>query len=136
MKNNKIIGNEFEKEFALYLQERGMFVYNLPNKYTGQPFDIIAVKNNVFYAFECKHCNNNYFRLDRVEDNQIQVLRKLNKASTSNYYFVFKFDDCIRFCHIDYIENCIKISRKNIKKEELKDIGVLLNEIKALEMIL
>ncbi len=127
MKNNKIIGNEFEKEFALYLQEKGMFVYNLPNKSTGQPFDIIATKNNVFYGFECKHCKGNVFSLSRVEDNQVQVFKKLQKSNTNNYYFVFKCEvfNTIKFCEADYIIDCLRYMRKNIDLSVLKDIEEL-----------
>ena len=127
MKNNKIIGNEFEKEFALYLQEKGMFVYNLPNKSTGQPFDIIATKNNVFYGFECKHCKGNVFSLSRVEDNQVQVFKKLQKSNTNNYYFVFKCEvfNTIKFCEADYIIECLRYMRKNIDLSVLKDIEEL-----------
>ena len=131
MKNNKIIGNEFEKEFAQYLQEKGMFVYNVPNKYTGQPFDIIAVKNNVFYGFECKHCKGNYFTLDRIEDNQVQAFKKLQKSNTSNYYFVFKSEvfNTVKFCGADYIMDCLRYMRKNI------DLSIF-KSIEELEMIL
>ena len=131
MKNNKIIGNEFEKEFAQYLQSKGMFVYNLPNKYTGQPFDIIAVKNNVFYGFECKHCKGNYFTLDRIEDNQVQAFKKLQKSNTSNYYFVFKSEvfNTVKFCGADYIMDCLRYMRKNI------DLSIF-KSIEELEMIL
>lgn len=131
MKNNKIIGNEFEKEFAQYLQSKGMFVYNVPNKYTGQPFDIIAVKNNVFYGFECKHCKGNYFTLDRIEDNQVQAFKKLQKSNTSNYYFVFKSEgfNTVKFCGADYIMDCLRYMRKNI------DLSIF-KSIEELEMIL
>ena len=127
MKNNKVIGNDFEKEFALYLQDKGMFVYNLPNKHTGQPFDIIATKNNKFFAFECKHCKLNFFRLDRIEDNQAQALRKLSRANTDNYYFVFKSEpfNTIKFCRADYVLDCLKMLRKNIDLSVLKDIKEL-----------
>ncbi|WP_317366361.1 Holliday junction resolvase RecU [uncultured Tyzzerella sp.] len=116
--NNKLIGNDFEKEFALYLQDKGMFVYNLPNKYTGQPFDIIAVKEYIFFAFECKHCKGNVFSLSRVEDNQMQALRKLEKAKSNNYFFVFKFNDEIKFCEASYIKDKLKTDNK-IHKDEL-----------------
>lgn len=124
--NNKKIGNEFEKEFALWLANKNMFVYNLPNKINGQPFDILAVKNNIFYCFECKHCSSNYFRLSRVEDNQIQALKRLNKANTDNYYFVFKFesDDSIRFCKASYIEYFLKI-KKRIHKDKFMKLEIL-----------
>ncbi len=118
MKNNKVIGNDFEKEFALYLQDKGMFVYNLPNKHTGQPFDIIATKNNKFFAFECKHCKGNIFSLSRVEDNQMQALKKLEKVKSNNYFFVFKFNDEIRFCKARFIKDKLKTDKK-IYRDEL-----------------
>lgn len=122
--NNKTIGNEFEKEFALYLQDKGMFVYNLPNKHTGQPFDIIATKNNKFFAFECKHCKGDKFYLNRVEDNQMQALRRLNNASTNNYFFIFDFNGELKFCAASYIESILK-TEKYIHKDKLLNIDIL-----------
>ena len=89
------------------------------------------IKNNVFYGFECKHCKRNYFTLDRIEDNQVQAFKKLQKSNTSNYYFVFKSEvfNTIKFCEADYIIDCLRYMRKNI------DLSVLKN-IKELEALL
>lgn len=121
---NKKIGNDFEREFALLLQDKGFFVYNLPNKYAGQPFDVIAVRHNTFYAFECKHCKGDIFSLSRVEDNQMQSLEKMKEANTNNYYFVFKFDNDIKFCSANYVKEKLPKSKK-IHKSELLDFTVL-----------
>ncbi|MDE6182058.1 MAG: Holliday junction resolvase RecU [Eubacteriales bacterium] len=122
--NVKQIGNNFEKEFAKWLANKGMFVYNLPNKANGQPFDILAAKNNVFLAFECKNCTKDYFPLSRVEDNQIQSFKKLESTGNYNYYFIFNFNGDIRFCTAGYIQ-CHLDKNKTIHKDELLPLNIL-----------
>ena len=123
--NIKQIGNDFEKEFAVWLAKKGMFVYNLPNKTNGQPFDILAAKDNVFFAFECKHCNKDYFPLSRVEDNQIQALEKMKATGNKWHYFVFKFKDEIKYCPAKHIQLALKNNEKRIHKERLIPIDIL-----------
>lgn len=101
-----------------------MFVYNLPNKINGQPFDILAAKNNKFFAFECKNCSKDYFPLSRVEDNQIQAFNKLSSTGNYNYYFIFNFSGDIRFCMAGYIY-CYVDTSKTIHKDELLPLNIL-----------
>ena len=123
--NVKQIGNDFERDFAKWLsKEKGMFVYNLPNKINGQPFDILAAKNNKFFAFECKNCSKDYFPLSRVEDNQIQAFNKLNSTGNYNYYFIFNFSGDIRVCMAGYIY-CYLDTSKTIHKDELLPLNIL-----------
>ena len=44
--SNKSNGTAFEREFAEMLSERGFWVHLLKNNSNGQPFDVIATKNN------------------------------------------------------------------------------------------
>lgn len=123
--NVKQIGNNFEKEFAQWLsKEKGMFVYNLPNKTNGQPFDILAAKNNIFFAFECKNCSKDYFPLSRVEDNQMQALIKLSSTGNKRYYFVFNFQGEIKFCPAGHMHYALKHT-KRIHKDELLPLDML-----------
>lgn len=102
-----------------------MFVYNLPNKINGQPFDILAAKNNKFFAFECKNCSKDYFPLSRVEDNQIQAFKKLQHTGNTGFLFVFKFKNEIKFCLASKICYSIHKKIKAIHKDELLGIDVL-----------
>ena len=75
--NVKKIGNDFEVEFCEELKKDGFWVHFInPGKSGSQPFDIIAAKNGKVYAFDCKTCADKWFRIDRLEDNQIFAFDK------------------------------------------------------------
>lgn len=72
--NNKKIGNEWEQDFCRYLYTLGYWVHFLvPDKRGAQPFDVIAVKSKIAYAFDCKTCEADRFHINRLEDNQISA---------------------------------------------------------------
>ena len=68
--NNKIIGNSFEDELCNILFAEGFWVHNMQQKKSGQPADVIAVKNNRAYLIDAKVCSSDTFSFDRIEENQ------------------------------------------------------------------
>ena len=71
--NNKKLGTAFERRVCELLEADGYWVHFLsPDSRGAQPFDIIAVKNGVAVAIDCKTLSprESYFRLERVEYNQ------------------------------------------------------------------
>lgn len=71
MEKTKIkIGNDSEKDFLSILNKKGYWAYRCPNTLTGQPCDVIAMKNNNNFLFDVKHCNEDSFVLSRIETNQ------------------------------------------------------------------
>ena len=70
--NNKKLGTAFENEFCDLLARRGYWVHFIsPAPNGGQPFDVVAAKDGVAYAFDCKTCVDKRFTISRLEDNQI-----------------------------------------------------------------
>ena len=89
--NNKVLGSNFEQEFCQYLSSRGFWVHFItPAKDGGQPFDIIACKNNIVYAFDCKTNSTNRFKLSRIEFNQENAFTKFSKCGNRRSYFIIK----------------------------------------------
>lgn len=75
--NNKQIGTEFEQEFCEALAQKGYWAHFIvPDARGAQPFDIIAVKDGIAYAIDCKTCVANIFSMNRLEDNQIMAFEK------------------------------------------------------------
>ena len=71
MANVKKIGTQFEKELVAELSQRGYWVHFLvPDRSGKQPFDVLAVKDGLAYAIDCKTCIDSVFRLNRLEENQ------------------------------------------------------------------
>ena len=55
----------------------------MPKSINGQPFDIIAAKKGIVYAYDCKTNKGKRFRLDRIEDNQELAFGKFNGCYTT-----------------------------------------------------
>lgn len=78
--NNKKHGTDFERQVIAKLSQPGnVWVHFLsPDERGAQPFDIIAVKDGVACAIECKTQDdkNKWFPLSRLEDNQKMAFEK------------------------------------------------------------
>lgn len=112
MVSNKKIGNDFEKELAEILANRGYWVTMLtPKTHIGsQPADLIAVKNNKAILIDCKTCNNYLFPLSRIEQNQIEASKKFFKCGNTEYYIAIKYEEDIYIIPI----NTINFEEKSI----------------------
>ena len=91
-KSNKKIGNEFENDFSDILFKNGFWNHILAQNQSGQPFDVIAGKNNYIFAFDCKVCHNDRFLLKRVEPNQDEAMSLLNELGCHETFFALKFE--------------------------------------------
>lgn len=67
---NKKLGNDFESAFCEILFENGFWSHNMAQNSSGQPADVIAVRNGKPFLIDCKVCSNKGFALSRVEENQ------------------------------------------------------------------
>lgn len=75
--NNKKLGTAFEREMVKILSENGYWVHFIsPDNRGAQPFDIIAVKNGIALAADCKTCEDHIFRISRLEWNQRLAFQK------------------------------------------------------------
>ena len=77
--NNKKIGTAFEREVCKRVAETGAWVHFLsPDEKGSQPFDIIAVRDGIACAIECKTLNSKAtkFPISRLEENQILAMEK------------------------------------------------------------
>lgn len=54
--NNQQIGSKFEEDFAVFLANQGYWVHFLEGAaHTGaQPFDLIAIKDDIPHCIDCK----------------------------------------------------------------------------------
>ena len=83
--NNKQLGTQWEREFCELLAEQGYWVHFIsPDNRGAQPFDVIAVKDGVANAYDCKTCASDVFSIDRLEDNQIMAFEKWIRCGNTN----------------------------------------------------
>lgn len=88
--NNKTLGNNFEQELCEKLSEYGFWVHNLAMNKSGQPADIIAVKNKIAYLIDAKVCSNKGFALSRVEENQELAMTLWEERGNGQGWFAIK----------------------------------------------
>lgn len=101
--NNKKLGSDFEKELCQLLAEEGWWVHFIsPNESGAQPFDIIAVKDGIALAGDCKTSVNNIFRINRLEENQKMAFDKWLACGNTMPYIFVKYKNWI--CAVPYAE--------------------------------
>ena len=72
--NNKKLGTAFEQRVCDDLAAKGYWVHFIvPDVRGAQPFDIIAAKDGIPLACDCKTCVAGRFHINRLEDNQIMA---------------------------------------------------------------
>lgn len=96
--NNKVLGTTFENEVCDILAKHGCWVHFItPDARGAQPFDIIAVKNDIAYAIECKTLalTKASFSISRLEDNQKLAFQRWNRCGNHNTLIFVKQGDNI-----------------------------------------
>ena len=112
--SNKKLGTAFEQEFCDLLSSKGYWVHFIvPDNRGAQPFDVIAAKNGIPYAFDCKTCASNSFNINRLEDNQIGAFNLWLKCGNTEPMIAVKHNNCI------YLISYTELKRKkNVKLDE------------------
>lgn len=88
---NKKIGNEFEQELCEKLAEYGFWTHNMAMNKSGQPADIIAVRNKQAYLIDAKVVSTSRgFALNRVEENQDLAMDLWYERKNGQGWFAFK----------------------------------------------
>lgn len=91
LKSNKANGNELERIFAKTLSVKGCWVHRVQDNANGQPFDIISIKNNIPYVYDCKDCKNDIFVFNRIEDNQRLAFNRFLYCGNIGCYIAVRF---------------------------------------------
>lgn len=114
--NNKKLGTEFEKQMVDLLSKKGYWVHFLSPDVRGtQPFDVIAVKDGVAAAIDCKTCKNRYFHMRRLEQNQVMAFEKWLACGNATPFIAVLHNDKIYM--IDYLTLKEK-GRVDLEEEE------------------
>lgn len=114
--NNKRLGTQFERELVKALADRGWWCHFItPNAAGAQPFDVIAVKNGVAMAIDCKTSVDNIFRFSRLEENQIMAFEKWIACGNEDPVIAVKYMDGVYF-----------VSYKALKRDQKCDLNMLI----------
>lgn len=116
--NNKKIGAAFEKRLVDVLAWNGYWAHFIvPDSRGAQPFDVIAVKNGLAYAFDCKTCVANSISIDRLEDNQVAAFEKWLRCGNTMPMVAIEHGG-----EIYLVEYGVLKERRRIKLCELKSL--------------
>lgn len=95
--NNKKIGNTKEKIVANEFKRLGYWCHIFAQTKQGQPFDLIAIKNNQVLMGDVKSCLKGRFDFSRIEPNQYTAMElALQKGNTNIYFFLVDESDNIK----------------------------------------
>lgn len=125
---NKVIGNSTEQEFLKILKELRYWCYLTPDKVNGQPCDVIAIRDNVGWLLDVKHCNDNRFDFTRIEPNQLMCFEYNRILGNNNTGFALYFQrKCIwKILRYDvYCKYLRQGASVNADSEYLEDLCVL-----------
>ena len=112
----KQVGNKCEKEYLNVLQEHGYWCHLFTNAISGQPCDIVAIKDNVAYLIDVKHCDKDRFEFYRIEANQRSCFEYAMSKGNKNVGFAVYFEAIKEFVYIPYMDI------KDFEKKGLKSI--------------
>ena len=87
---NKKLGNDFEQELCEILAGYGFWTHNMAMNKSGQPADIIAVKNKIAYLIDAKVCSSRGFALSRMEENQELSMELWGECGNGQGWFALK----------------------------------------------
>lgn len=118
------IGRNAEKYAADVLSRRGYYVVMIPSTALGQPFDLIAIKNDVPYCLDVKHIKGDTFYFSRVEPNQKTSFEMALSCGVRNVGFLFVFDENDPNFYFLKYEDQKHMEKLGLKRVKISDMVV------------
>ena len=125
--DNRKMGDDFEKEAALYFEKNNYWVYRFPNKICGQPFDILAINGSKIIAADCKVCSVGRFDKNRIESNQHTAMYTILRKTNAEAGFILKLENKAIF--ISY-SDVISLKKRTLNTNDIMLKGVILFDTK------
>lgn len=121
---NRTVGQRFESAFCDALSKSGYWVHNMAQNYSGQPADVIAVKDKKALLIDCKVCDHDKFPLHRIEPNQHLAMQKCKKCGNGDAWFALRTRDHEVFMISYSIMQNLKYSRDTLDIYDIKSVGI------------
>ena len=123
---NKKLGNDFEQELCQILADAGYWTHNFASKKTGQPADIIAVKNGEAYLIDAKECTREIFPIKRMEYNQELSMGLWIECGNTTPYFALKARNEVYMVDYTTVIDLIRNGKKQLNLEDMNKYGTRL----------
>lgn len=128
IKQNKI-GHQTESEVANFFSKNSYWAFIIPKGINGQPFDIIARRENETWFIDAKHLEVGRvsFPFDRIEPNQITSMQYANYIANikDNMGFIIQQDQNLYFMSYETYLKQRELS-KSIKLSDLPRLDNLI----------
>ena len=128
MKSNRAVGNAFEQELCEMLFKYGFWAHNLKQDNSGQPADVIAVRDKIAYLIDAKDCSSKGFDLRRVEENQITAMQLWHECGNGQGWFALRVNDEVYMLSYPIIMMFKQGTRNSIPLSEIPKIAKPLRE--------
>lgn len=128
MISNRAVGNAFEQEFCESLFGHGFWAKNLKQDNSGQPADVIAVRNKVAYLIDCKDCSAKSFDLRRIEYNQILAMQLWEECGNGQGWFAIKIPTSSVYMIPYFTIMAYRHTQTTLSYEEIYECGKPLKE--------
>ena len=122
---NKKIGNDFESELCEMFAAKGFWAHNFAQKSSGQPCDIIVQRDNDTYLIDAKVCSEGYFKLSRVEDNQINAMKLFYQCGGNSGYFALKLGEDVFLLPLSLL---LRLPESKISEKTIRSRGITFEE--------
>lgn len=114
VRSNKAAGTAFEDELAKMLHGYGFWVHQIQQNKSGQPADLIAVRNGRVFLIDAKDCVNGTFPLSRIEPNQHLAMRMFSQKAHTVPMFALRMSENEIYM-LSYVEAHQQILLKRMK---------------------
>lgn len=127
-----VLGRNTEQNVAEFFKKYYYWAFIIPKKIGGQPFDIIARKENSVWFIDAKHLEKDKasFPFDRIEPNQITSMNYAYKFANikEKMGFIIEWERTQSFYFFDFLslKGMIKEGAKSIKIEKLVKLEEIL----------
>ena len=120
---NKKLGNDFEAKFCEDLFLHGYWVHNMAQNASGQPADVIAVKDGKAFLIDCKVCSGKGFAISRMEENQDLAMELWEACGNSAGWFAILVDEVVyMFTHT--VLKSLQFVKSTLSIDDIKNLGV------------
>jgi len=125
---NRKTGTSFERQLCTNLAGHGFWAHQMAQNSQGQPFDVIAAKNGHTYPIDCKVCEKDVFRLERVEENQYSAMTLWRQTGNGEGWFALRMTNGeVWFISLETMERAM-FTRRSLYWSEIKQFGITLEE--------
>ena len=121
--NNKTIGNDFETDLCNILFNHGFWTHNMMMHRSGQPADIIAVKNKKAYLIDAKVCSNDVFPFSRIEENQDLAMNLWEESGNGVGWFALQLGTQV-YMISHYVMTAYRDKQSSLSAKEIFELGI------------